>query len=137
LARGVRTTSSAETRLGAVVVASDDSLTSAVVRGSLAGLGLAVGEITANETPAWLGERDVAAVIADSELSDETLTALCGLLNDPNRPMPKLLVLVKRGAEPEPSPLGALADDELAKPFSGLQLAVALRRLLGRTAVLA
>jgi serine/threonine protein kinase len=115
-----------------VVVASDDPTTRAIVRGSLANMGVAVSEVCADVRPAWLGERRFDALIADEKFDRDLLADVRALGGDPP---PKLLLLVGRdGATPGVAEAVA-ADDELAQPFSGMQLALKLRRLVGAQAV--
>jgi serine/threonine-protein kinase len=115
-----------------VVVASEDPTTRAIVRGSLANMGVAVSEVGAGVKPAWLGERRFDALIADVTCDTSTVNEVRAAGGDPP---PKLLLLVNRdgsGAELAEQ-LGA--DEELAQPFSGMQLAMKLRRLIGAQAV--
>jgi serine/threonine protein kinase len=115
-----------------VVVASDDPATRAVVRGSLANLGVAVSEVGSGEIPPWLGDRRFDALIASSDFGADELGRLRGTMQPADgSPGPKLLVLVPRDAAHG----AAGADAELAQPFSGMQLALKLRRLLGPQAV--
>jgi serine/threonine-protein kinase len=115
-----------------VVVASEDPTTRAIVRGSLANMGVAVSELTPGEQPSWLGVRRFDALIADATFDRETIASVreCG-----GDPAPKLLLLV--GRDGSGSGLGGEldADEELAQPFSGMQLALKLRRLIGAQAV--
>jgi serine/threonine protein kinase len=115
-----------------VVVASDDPTTRAIVRGSLANMGVAVSELCAGETPAWLGERRFDALITDPDFDREVLA---GIRASAGTPEPKLLLLTGRGAEPAAAAGELDADEELAQPFSGMQLASKLRRLIGAQAV--
>jgi serine/threonine protein kinase len=114
-----------------VVVASDDAMTRAIVRGSLANMGVAVSEVSGDEMPAWLGERRFDLLIADAGCAYQSIETLRSA-PQPGGGEPKLLVLAPRGAAHTPVPG---ADDELATPFSGMQLALKLRRLLGPQAV--
>jgi serine/threonine protein kinase len=115
-----------------VVVASEDPTTRAIVRGSLANMGVAVSEVCAGVQPAWLGERRFDALIADATFDRAALADVRASGGDPE---PKLLILVARdGAGREVADeLGA--DEQLAQPFSGMQLALKLRRLIGAQAV--
>jgi len=115
-----------------VLVASGDPMTRAIVRGSLANLGVAVSEVAGDAVPPWLGTRRVDALIADAGFDTATLAEL-RTAPQPGGVAPKLLVLVPR--DPDPRARIAEADDELAQPFSGTQLALKLRRLLGAQAV--
>jgi serine/threonine-protein kinase len=115
-----------------VVVASEDPTTRAIVRGSLANLGVAVLEVGAGVRPAWLGERRFDALIADSTIDPgevKSVRASCG-----DRPPPLLLLVGRDGAGCELFDV-LDADEELAQPFSGMQLALKLRRLIGAQAV--
>ena len=120
-----------------VVVASADPMTRAIVRGSLANMGVAVSEIDDGELPRWLGERRFDALIVDAGFDADRLAAVRELLAArTGTGSPKLLVLVPRaglGAPPSGEVPGA--DEMLAHPFSGMQLALKLRRLLGPQAV--
>jgi serine/threonine protein kinase len=115
-----------------VIVASEDPTTRAIVRGSLANMGVAVSEVCQGVRPAWLGDRRFDALIADASFDREALAVVRASGGDPT---PKLLFLVGRdGAGCEvASAIGA--DEELAQPFSGMQLAMKLRRLIGAQAV--
>jgi serine/threonine protein kinase len=115
-----------------VVVASEDPTTRAIVRGSLANMGVAVSELTAGDEPSWLGARRFDALIADATFDREALASVRACGGDP---APKLLLLVGRNGSG--GELGAEldADEELAQPFSGMQLALKLRRLIGAQAV--
>lgn len=115
-----------------VVVASEDPTTRAIVRGSLANMGVAVSELTAGDEPSWLGERRFDALIADATFDREVLASVRACGGDP---APKLLLLV--GRDGMGGDLGGVldADEELAQPFSGMQLALKLRRLIGAQAV--
>jgi serine/threonine protein kinase len=115
-----------------VVVASEDPTTRAIVRGSLANMGVAVSEVCTGAVPGWLGERRFDALIADGTVDAEMLASVREGGGDP---LPKLLLLVGRD-EARGGACEALgADDELAQPFSGMQLALKLRRLIGAQAV--
>jgi serine/threonine protein kinase len=115
-----------------VVVASDDPTTRAIVRGSLANMGVAVSEVCADVKPAWLGGRGFDALITDEEFDRDALAHVRANGGDPP---PKLLLLVGRdGATPGIAEAIA-ADDQLAQPFSATQLALKLRRLIGAQAV--
>src|SRR3954463_7391876 len=115
-----------------VVVASEDPTTRAIVRGSLANMGVAVSEVCAGVQPAWLGERRFDALIADASFDLDALADLRASVGDPT---PKVLLLVGRdGAGSELSQVFG-ADEELSQPFSGMQLALKLRRLIGAQAV--
>src|SRR5436190_649302 len=117
-----------------VVVVSEDPTTRAIVRGSLANMGVSVSEITSVELPTWVAEpeRRFDALIADSGFDPDALAALRAVLGAGDAVTPKMLVLVPRGA---PAAVAMDADDELAQPFSGMQLALKLKRLLGPQAV--
>jgi DNA-binding response OmpR family regulator len=119
-----------------IVIASDDAMTRAIVRGSLANMGVSVSEVCGGEIPAWLGERRFDALIADADLDPATLAVVRGTItpSDAGSP-PKLLLLVPRGRRGTLDPAEVDADDALAQPFSGMQLALKLRRLLGPQAV--
>jgi serine/threonine-protein kinase len=117
-----------------VVVASDDPTTRAIVRGSLANMGVAVTETTGeSDLPDWFTERSFDALIADVEVDGDSLTAMREAMVTANGDKPKLLLLVPRGAQAAVPDIEA--DDILAQPFSGMQLALKLRRLLGPQAV--
>jgi serine/threonine-protein kinase len=119
-----------------VVVASDDPTTRAIVRGSLANMGVSVSEIEAGEWPPWLSDRRFDAVIADSALGAGKLDELRRTLQSGSGASePKVLVLVPRGLGDRPGADALGADAELAQPFSGMQLALKLRGLLGPQAV--
>ncbi|MEA2493370.1 MAG: hypothetical protein QOJ29_1281 [Thermoleophilaceae bacterium] len=119
-----------------VVVASDDPTTRAIVRGSLANMGVSVSEVAGDALPSWLGERRFDALIADASLAPETLTTLrTAMQAGAAGSAPKLLVLVPRDERGASNSGLADADDELGQPFSGMQLALKLRRLLGPQAV--
>jgi serine/threonine protein kinase len=115
-----------------VVVASEDPTTRAIVRGSLANMGVAVSEICSGAVPAWLGERRFDALIADATFDAEMLAQVRSSGGDPS---PKLLLLVGRDAAGGGEAEAIGADEELAQPFSGMQLALKLRRLIGAQAV--
>ena len=117
-----------------VVVASDDPTTRAIVRGSLANMGVAVSEIVSGELPLWLGERRFDCLICDSSFDPDILAALRDSVPPGTGSAPKVLVLVPRG-EGAAEALALGADEQLAQPFSGMQLALKLRRLLGMQAV--
>jgi serine/threonine protein kinase len=115
-----------------VVVASEDPTTRAIVRGSLANMGVAVSEVTAAVRPSWLGERRFDALIADATFDPEAIVSVRASGGDP---APKLLLLVGRDGSGSEL-VGELdADEELSQPFSGMQLALKLRRLIGAQAV--
>jgi serine/threonine protein kinase len=115
-----------------VVVASEDPTTRAIVRGSLANMGVAVSEVGAGVMPTWLGERRFDALIADATFDRE---ALAGVRASGGDPAPKLLLLVGRDGSGCDWADVVRADEELAQPFSGMQLAMKLRRLIGAQAV--
>src|SRR4051794_8170073 len=115
-----------------VVVASEDPTTRAIVRGSLANMGVAVSELTAGAQPAWLGERRFDALITDSTFDRELLATVRA---SGGEPAPKLLMLVGRDGSGCDAVGEFGADEELAQPFSGMQLALKLRRLIGAQAV--
>src|SRR3954470_6134011 len=115
-----------------VVVASEDPTTRAIVRGSLANMGVAVSEVCAGVTPAWLGERRFDAVIADASFDLDALANVRASVGDPT---PKLLLLVGRDGSGSDLSQVLGADEELSQPFSGMQLALKLRRLIGAQAV--
>ena len=115
-----------------VVVASEDAMTRAIVRGSLANMGVAVSEVAAGALPPWLGERRFDALIADASVDAETLATV---RSSGGNPPPKLLLLVGRDAAGGGEAEAMGADEELAQPFSGMQLALKLRRLIGAQAV--
>jgi serine/threonine-protein kinase len=118
-----------------VLIASDDPGTRAIVRGSLANMGVAVWEVQSGEVPPWLGERHFDAVIADLAFDSSRLADLRQAAGrDPAGHGAKLLLLVPRGGG-EPPDAAMYADAELGQPFSGMQLALKLRRLLGPQAV--
>jgi serine/threonine-protein kinase len=120
-----------------VVVASGDPMTRAIVRGSLANMGVSVSEVDDGELPAWLGERRFDALIADASFDPGRLAAIRELLAArTGTAPPKVLVLVPRAGLGMPLPAEVpSADEQLAQPFSGMQLALKLRRLLGPQAV--
>jgi serine/threonine-protein kinase len=115
-----------------VVVASEDPTTRAIVRGSLANMGVAVSEMCAGMTPAWLGERRFDALIADSSFDRDALEGVRASGGDPT---PKLLILVGRNGDGYELAEAMDADEQLSQPFSGMQLALKLRRLIGAQAV--
>jgi serine/threonine-protein kinase len=115
-----------------VVVASEDPTTRAIVRGSLANMGVAVSEVGAEVEPAWLGERRFDALIADASIDPD---ALAKLRDHGGDPPPKVLFLVGRDGSGCDRAEALGADDQLAQPFSGMQLALKLRRLIGAQAV--
>jgi serine/threonine protein kinase len=119
-----------------VVVASEDPTTRAIVRGSLANMGVAVTEVFGGVMPPWLGERRFDALIADTGVDDETLATLRSATpTSSGAASPKLLLLVSRDQAGAPLLAAKAADEELAQPFSGMQLALKLRRLIGAQAV--
>jgi serine/threonine-protein kinase len=115
-----------------VVVASEDPTTRAIVRGSLANMGVAVSEVCAGVKPAWLGERRFDALIADSSFDRGELEGVRASGGDPT---PKLLFLVGRDGNGCELAQALDADEQLSQPFSGMQLALKLRRLIGAQAV--
>src|SRR3954465_6059713 len=115
-----------------VVVASEDPTTRAIVRGSLANMGVAVSEGCAGAKPAWLGEPRFDALIADASFDLDALANVRASVGDPT---PKLLLLVGRDGSGSELPQVFGADEELSQPFSGMQLALKLRRLIGAQAV--
>ena len=115
-----------------VVVASEDPTTRAIVRGSLANMGVAVFEVTSAVRPVWLGERRFDALIADATFDRD---ALAGVRASGGDPQPRLLVLVGRDGSGRATAEELGADEELAQPFSSIQLALKLRRLIGAQAV--
>src|SRR3954466_4549430 len=115
-----------------VVVASEDPTTRAIVRGSLANMGVAVSEVCAGAQPAWLGERRFDALIADASFDRDALADVRASVGDPT---PKLLLLVGRDGSGSDLSQVLGADEELSQPFSGMQLALKLRRLIGAQAV--
>ena len=119
-----------------IVVASDDPTTRAIVRGSLANMGVSVSEVGGGDLPAWISERRFDALIADADLDPESFAVVRGSIStgDAGSP-PKLLMLVQRGRPGALDPSVVGADESLAQPFSGMQLALKLRRMLGPQAV--
>jgi serine/threonine-protein kinase len=115
-----------------VVVASEDPTTRAIVRGSLANMGVAVSEVAAGMRPAWLGERRFDALIADASFERGALEEVRASGGDPT---PKLLFLVGRDGNGSELAEALDADEQLSQPFSGMQLALKLRRLIGAQAV--
>src|SRR3954453_6939357 len=115
-----------------VVVASEDPTTRAIVRGSLANMGVAVSEVCAGVQPAWLGERRFDALIADASFDLDALANVRASVGDPT---PKLLLLVGRDGSGSDLSEVLGADEELSQPFSGMQLALKLRWLIGAQAV--
>jgi serine/threonine protein kinase len=115
-----------------VLVASEDPTTRAIVRGSLANMGVAVSEVCQGVQPAWLGDRRFDALIADASFDREALAVVRASGGDPT---PKLLFLVGRDGAGCGVASAIGADEELAQPFSGMQLAMKLRRLIGAQAV--
>jgi serine/threonine-protein kinase len=113
-----------------VVVASEDPATRAIVRGSLANMGVAVSDVGAGVKPSWLGERRFDALIADGTVDRAELVAVRASGGDP--PPPLLLLVGRNGSAVDDT---ADADEVLAQPFSGMQLAMKLRRLIGAQAV--
>jgi serine/threonine-protein kinase len=119
-----------------VVVASDNPSTRAIVRGSLANMGVSVSELQTGDRPPWLGERHFDAVIADFALGADELADLRRTLQpDADAQGPKVLLLVPRGLGETAGADALDADAELGQPFSGMQLALKLRKLLGPQAV--
>ncbi|HEX6714066.1 MAG TPA: serine/threonine-protein kinase [Thermoleophilaceae bacterium] len=115
-----------------VVVASEDPTTRAIVRGSLANMGVAVSEVCAGMKPAWLGERRFDALIADSSFDRDELEGVRASGGDPT---PPLLFLVGRDGAGCDLAEALDADEQISQPFSGMQLALKLRRLIGAQAV--
>ena len=115
-----------------VVVASEDPTTRAIVRGSLANMGVAVSEVYAGLMPPWLGDRRFDALIADATFDSDVLANVRASGGDP---APKLLLLVGRDDAGGGAAEALGADEELSQPFSGMQLALKLRRLIGAQAV--
>jgi DNA-binding response OmpR family regulator len=95
-------------------------------------MGVAVSEVGAGVKPAWLGERRFDALIADVTCDTSTVNELRAAGGDPP---PKLLLLVNRDGSGSELVEQLGADEELAQPFSGMQLAMKLRRLIGAQAV--
>jgi serine/threonine-protein kinase len=120
-----------------VLVASDQASIRAVVRGSLAGLPLAIDELVeGDELVAMAGPQPVDALVVDAELGADEVARLAGAFQTLDGQRPSLLLLVPRGSAAHGmEELRALADAELATPFSGLQLASRLRRLIGEEAL--
>jgi serine/threonine-protein kinase len=119
-----------------VVVASDDPTTRAIVRGSLANMGVSVSEVQTGDRPPWLCDRRFDAVIADVALGAGELDELRRTLRSGTEARePKVLLLVPRGLGDRAGTEALGADAELAQPFSGMQLALKLRGLLGPQAV--
>jgi hypothetical protein len=88
--------------------------------------------VGAGVMPTWLGERRFDALIADATFDRE---ALAGVRASGGDPAPKLLLLVGRDGSGYDWADVVGADEELAQPFSGMQLAMKLRRLIGAQAV--
>jgi serine/threonine protein kinase len=120
-----------------VLIASSDATTRAIVRGSLANMGVAISELREGELPRWLGDQRFDALIVDARFDRDELAAARGLVESRSGSgTPKVLVLVPRaGLGEAPPPDLPDADEQLAQPFSGMQLALKLRRLLGPQAV--
>jgi DNA-binding response OmpR family regulator len=120
-----------------VLVASDQASIRAVVRGSLAGLPLAIDELVeGDELAAVAGPQPVDALVVDAELGADEVARLAGAFQTLDGQRPSLLLLVPRGSAAHGmEELRALADAELATPFSGLQLASRLRTLIGEEAL--
>lgn len=119
-----------------VVVASDDPATRAIVKASLVGVGAAVNEFTSTDELPDADDRAVDVVIADTDFGADPLARLLAHLTPGHvGGGPKLMLLVPRQSKDVPDDLRARADAELAKPFSGMQLALRLRKLLGSSAV--
>jgi serine/threonine-protein kinase len=119
-----------------VVVASDDPTTRAIVRGSLANMGVSVSEVQTGDRPPWLSDRRFDAVIADFAYDAGELAELRRTLQSGSGAHePKVLLLVPRGLGDRPGTDALRADAELGQPFSGMQLALKLRGLLGPQAV--
>src|SRR6478752_5466993 len=93
-----------------VVVASEDPMTRAVVRGSLANMGVAVSEVCAGAVPPWLGDRRFDALITDSSFDQETLEAV---RERGGEPAPKVLLLVGRGEAGADGAAALRADEQL------------------------
>jgi serine/threonine protein kinase len=119
-----------------VVVASDDPTTRAIVRGSLANMGVSVSEVQTGDRPPWLSDRRFDAVIADFAYDAGELAELRRTLQSgTGAHEPKVLLLVPRGLGDRAGTDARGADAELGQPFSGMQLALKLRGLLGPQAV--
>ena len=119
-----------------VVVASDDPATCAVVRGSLANLGVVVVDVTSGDALDRASRRRFDALIADWRIGADQISRLrAAMPADEAGCPPKLLLLVPRQAPVDRAIDGIEPDEELAQPFSGMQLALKLRRLLGPQAV--
>ena len=82
--------------------------------------------------PPWLGDRRFDALITDSSFDPDTLEAV---RERGGEPAPKVLLLVGRGEAGADSAAALRADEQLAQPFSSMQLALKLRRLIGAQAV--
>jgi hypothetical protein len=95
-------------------------------------MGVAVSEVCSGATPAWLGERRFDALIADASFDRD---ALRGVRESGGDPTPKLLILIGRDGAGSDLVDALDADEELSQPFSGMQLALKLRRLIGAQAV--
>src|SRR3954451_5934587 len=95
-------------------------------------MGVAFSEGCAGVRPAWLGARRFVALIADASFDLDARANARASVGDPT---PKLLLFVGRdGSGSELSQVFG-ADEELSQPFSGMQLALKLRRLIGAQAV--
>jgi hypothetical protein len=79
-----------------------------------------------------LGERRFDALIADSSFDRDALEGVRASGGDPT---PKLLILVGRNGDGYELAEAMDADEQLSQPFSGMQLALKLRRLIGAQAV--
>src|SRR3954451_14237392 len=96
-----------------VVVASGDPMTRAIVRGSLANMGVAVSDVDEGELPRWLGDRRFDVVIADAAFDRAKLAELRELLASGSGGRgPKLLVLVPRAGLGPPLPPDITDADE-------------------------
>jgi DNA-binding response OmpR family regulator len=99
-------------------------------------MGVSVSEVQTGDRPGWLCDRRFDAVIADVALGAGELDELRRTLESGTGGRePKVLLLVPRGLGDRASAAALRADAELAQPFSGMQLALKLRGLLGPQAV--
>src|SRR3954449_5297358 len=64
-----------------IVVVSDDPTTRAIVRGSLANMGVSVSEVADGVIPPWLGDRRFDALVGDADVDVESLAAVRGLMS--------------------------------------------------------
>jgi serine/threonine-protein kinase len=119
-----------------VLVASADAGTRTIVRASLSGLAVAIEETGASGPSGIAASQPVDALVIDWSMGIEAAERLLATIATADQERPRVLMLVPRRQDPEGlDALRALADAELATPFSGLQLASRLRALIGDEAM--